>query len=64
MNVLYLSHDFLGIIFEMAFQITDYEFVCYVLLRTCLHCTALRHYCMLYYEMIFIIFLNKIHMKI
>ena len=46
MNVLYLSQDFLGINFEMAFQRTDYEFVCYVLLRTYLHCTAFRHYCM------------------
>ena len=44
MNVLYLSQDFLGIIFKMAFQGTDYEFVCYVLLRTYLHCTAFRHY--------------------
>ena len=34
MNVLYLSQDFLGINFEMAFQGTDHEFVCYVLLRT------------------------------
>ena len=31
-NVLYLSQDFLGINFEMAFQRTDYDFVCYVLL--------------------------------
>ena len=44
MDVLYLSQDFLGINFEMAFQRTDYEFVCYVLLRTYLHCTACRHY--------------------
>ena len=28
MNVLYLSQDFLGINLEMAFQGTDYEFVC------------------------------------
>ena len=40
MNVLYLSQDFLGINFEIAFQRTDYDFVCYVLLRTYLHCTA------------------------
>ena len=40
MNVLYLSQDFLGINFEMAFQRTDYE------LRTYLHCTTFRHYCM------------------
>ena len=46
MNVLYLSQDFLGINFEMAFQRTDYEFVCYGLLRTDLRCTAFRHYCM------------------
>ena len=26
MNVLYLSQDFLGINFEMAFQRTDYDF--------------------------------------
>ena len=25
-------------------QRTDYEFVCYVLLRTYLHCAAFRHY--------------------
>ena len=43
MYVLYLSEDFLGINFEMAFQRTDYEFVCYVLLRTYLHYTAFRH---------------------
>ena len=24
----------------------DYDFVCYVLLRIYLHCTAFRHYCM------------------
>ena len=38
----YSKHDpdFLGINFEMAFQRTDYEFVCYVLLRTYLHYTA------------------------
>ena len=46
MNVLYLSQDFLGINLEMAFQRTDNEFVCYVLLRTYLHCAAFRHYCM------------------
>ena len=46
MNVLYLSQDFLGINLEMAFQGTDYEFVCYVLLRTYLHCTGFRHYFM------------------
>ena len=46
MNVLYLSQDFLGINFEMVFQRTDYEFVCYVLLRTYLPRAALRHYCM------------------
>ena len=49
MNVLYLSpdlsQDFLGINFEMAFQRTDYVFVlAYVLLRTCLQCTAFMHY--------------------
>ena len=39
--------------------------VCYVLLRTYLHCTAFRHYVIndLYYEMIFTISLNEIHMK-
>ena len=30
MNVLYLSQDFLGINFEMAFQRTDYDFVCLI----------------------------------
>ena len=36
MNVLYLSQDFLGINFEMAFQRTDYEFVrCVLLGHTC-----------------------------
>ena len=68
-NVLYLSHDFLGINFEMAFQRTDYDFVCCVLLRTYLHCTALGitvwyKLFILYYEMIFMIYLNEIDMKI
>ena len=43
MNVLYLSQDFLGINFDMAFQRTDYEFVCYVLLKAYRISTLLRH---------------------
>ena len=41
MNVLYLSQDFLGINFEMAFQRTDYEFddmLCFVKDIPALYC--------------------------
>ena len=69
MYVLHLSQDFLGINFEhIAFQRTEYEFVCYVLFTTYLHHTAFRHFgrndFLLYCEMIVIIYLNEIHMKI